>query len=127
MFHAVNDSLLCVDTLPSNCLGVLGSLHCDNATNETCYTASYAVQRDNSVVFLISARTPASTWVGLGVSDDQRMVSPALCSAFPYIITNSLSIFEDCMLVHVYRMQKLKYEDHTKGMIRVAGWYKLYI
>ena len=69
-----------VETIPVNCLGVLGSLRCDSIVdpNGTCYTASYAVQRDDSVTFIVSARTPANTWVGLGVSDDRLMVSAAM-------------------------------------------------
>ena len=67
-----------VDALPADCLGVLGSLSCDDAADGMCYTASYAVQPDDSVTFTISARTPANTWVGLGVSDDQFMVSAAM-------------------------------------------------
>ena len=64
-------------TLPANCLGVLGGINC-NADGSCTYTASYAVQQDDSVTFIVSAWTPANTWVGLAVSDDQFMVSAAV-------------------------------------------------
>ena len=74
---SVKELLLVVD-VPLPCHGTLGSLSCDDVADGTCYTASYAVQPDDSVTFTVSARTPANTWVGLGVSDDQRMVSTAM-------------------------------------------------
>ena len=76
MYMNIKGITPCIDTVP--CCGVLGNLSCDNATDGTCYTASYAVQPDDSVTFTVSARTPANTWVGLGVSDDQFMVSAAV-------------------------------------------------
>ena len=33
------------------------------------------MQEDDSITITISATTPADTWVGIGVSDDQMMVS----------------------------------------------------
>ena len=87
MFTSLEQTFLCLDVsvkelflvgLPANCLGVLGSLSCDDEADGTCYTASYAVQPDDSVTFIVSARTPANTWVGLGVSDDRFMVSAAM-------------------------------------------------
>ena len=74
---SVKELLLVVD-VPVPCNGTLGSLSCDDVADGTCYTASYAVQPDDSVTFTVSARTPANTWVGLGVSDDQRMVSTVM-------------------------------------------------
>ena len=74
---SVKESLLVVSG-PAPCLGVLGELSCGDAADGMCYTASYAVQQDNSVTFTVSARTPGNTWVGLGVSDDQRMVGAAI-------------------------------------------------
>ena len=71
------EELLLVANVPAPCRGVLGSLSCDNPTDGTCYNASYAVQPDDSVTFTVSARTPAFTWVALGVSDNQLMVSAA--------------------------------------------------
>ena len=78
--HVSVKELLLVVSLPPACLGVLGELSCQDppGTGGTCYTASYAVQRDDSVTFTVSARTPGNTWVGLGVSDDQFMVSAAM-------------------------------------------------
>ena len=70
--HALAKELLLVGKLP--CLGVLSNISCDFKADGTCYTASYAVQRDNSVTFFVSAKTPPNTWVGFGVSDDQQMV-----------------------------------------------------
>ena len=78
MIHVPVKELLLVADAPASCNGALGSLSCDNPTDGTCYTASYAVQPDDSVTFTVSARTPANTWVGLGVSDDQMMVSAAM-------------------------------------------------
>ena len=78
MIHVSVKELLLVADVPASCNGTLGSLSCDNTADGTCYTASYAVQQDDSVTFTVSARTPANTWVGLGVSDDQRMVSTAM-------------------------------------------------
>ena len=69
--------------LPANCLGELGGISCDDVADGMCYTASYAVQPDDSVMFIVSATTPANTWVGLGVSNDpiQQRVSAGLqCS-----------------------------------------------
>ena len=74
--HVSVKELLLVGTLP--CRGVLGNLSCGDAADGLCYTASYAVQPDDSVTFTVSARTPGNTWVGLGVSDDQFMVSAAV-------------------------------------------------
>ena len=74
---SVKELLLVVD-VPVPCNGALGSLSCDDVADGTCYTASYAVQPDDSVTFIVSARTPANTWVGLGVSDDRFMVSAAM-------------------------------------------------
>ena len=76
--HASVKELFLVVPLPPACLGVLGELSCDDPNDGTCYTASYAVQRDNSVTFTVSAIIPAIAWVGIGVSDDQFMVSTAM-------------------------------------------------
>ena len=76
--HVSVKELLLVVSGPAPCLGVLGELSCGDAADGTCYIASYAVQRDDSITFTISARTPGNTWVGLGVSDDQMMVSAAM-------------------------------------------------
>ena len=78
LIHVSVKELLLVD-VPPTCLGVLGELSCDDPDADgTCYTASYAVQPDDSVTFTVSARTPGNTWVGLGVSDDRQMVSAAM-------------------------------------------------
>ena len=63
-----------VAAVPANCFGKLGGINC-GADGSCNYAASYAVQQDNSVTFFISARTSPNTWVGIGVSDDQMMVS----------------------------------------------------
>ena len=64
-------------TLPSACLGQLAAINCD-ANGQSCdYTARYAVQPDDSITITISAMTAANMWVGIGVSDDQMMVSVA--------------------------------------------------
>ena len=76
MYMIIKGITPCIGTLP--CCGVLGNLSCGVAADGTCYTASYAVQPDDSVTFIISARTPDNTWVGLGVSDDRFMVSAAM-------------------------------------------------
>ena len=91
-----------VATVPANCPGTLGGIDCD--ANGTCnYSASYAVQQDNSVTFFISARTSPNTWVGFGVSDDQMMVSAEkLC-----VVNIHISLFYfymyimQCSCVHV--------------------------
>ena len=75
MYHVSVKELLLVG-LP--CRGILGNLSCD-ADGSCNYTASYAVQPDDSVTFIVSARTADNTWVALGVSDDQIMVSAAMC------------------------------------------------
>ena len=60
---------------PSACLGQLAAINCD-ASGQSCdYIASYAVQPDDSITITISAMTAANMWVGIGVSDDQMMVS----------------------------------------------------
>ena len=78
MIHVSVKELLLVADVRVSCNGTLGSLSCGNPADGTCYTASYAVQPDGSVTFTVSARTPANTWVSLGVSDDQMMVSAAM-------------------------------------------------
>ena len=61
--------------LPSACLGQLAAINCD-ADGQSCdYEASFAVQPDDSITITMSAITAANTWVGIGVSDDQMMVS----------------------------------------------------
>ena len=64
--------------LPSACVGDLAAINCD-ANGQSCdYEASFAVQEDDSITITISATTAANTWVGIGVSDDQLMVSVAV-------------------------------------------------
>ena len=75
MYMNIKGITPCIGTV--SCCGVLGNLSCDDEADGTCYTASYAVQPDDSVTFIVSARTPNNTWVALGVSDDQFMVSAA--------------------------------------------------
>ena len=61
--------------LPSACVGDLAAINCD-ANGQSCdYKASFAVQEDDSITITMSAITAANTWVGIGVSDDQMMVS----------------------------------------------------
>ena len=91
MIHVPVKELLLVADVPVPCNGTLGSLSCDNTADETCYTASYAVQQDDSVTFIVSARVAAYMWVGLGVSDDQMMVS-VVCRASQYFTTNIVSL-----------------------------------
>ena len=73
------ESLACFGNaapLPSACLGQLAAINCD-ADGQSCdYKASFAVQEDDSItITIIYAFTPANSWVGIGVSDDQMMVS----------------------------------------------------
>ena len=78
MIHVSVKELLLIVDVPVPCNGALGSLSCDDVADGMCYTASYAVQPDDSVTFTVSATTPAKTWVGLGVSDDRFMVSAVI-------------------------------------------------
>ncbi len=59
--------------LLTGCAGMLGGIGCDASGQSCTYTASYAVQQDDSITFTVSATTTG--WVALGVSDDQLMVS----------------------------------------------------
>ena len=71
----VTEESLNAAPLPSACLGQLAAINCD-ANGQSCdYKASFAVQEDDSITITVSAIIPANTWVGIGVSDDQMMVS----------------------------------------------------
>ena len=73
--------------LPSACLGQLAAINCD-ANGESCdYTASFAVQQDDSITITMSAMTGANMWVGIGVSDNQMMVG---------MLHNAYSNFNEC-------------------------------
>ena len=93
MIHISVEVLHLAVTLPANCSGLLGSFNCDS-DGLCAYTASYEVQQDNSITFIVSARTSPFSWVGIGVSDDQRMVSAAM-----YI---SISHYNSLSLVPIY-------------------------
>ena len=54
---------------------MLGGIGCDGSGQSCTYTASYAVQQDDTITFTVSATTAATNWVAIGVSDDQFMVS----------------------------------------------------
>ena len=55
-------------------------VQCSGSINDSCaggecnYNASWVVEAD-SVTFMVSARTASNTWVAIGFSDDQLMVS----------------------------------------------------
>ena len=60
-----------IDVLLVQCSG---SINASCAGGECNYNASWVVEGD-SVTFMVSARTASNTWVGIGFSDDQLMVS----------------------------------------------------
>jgi len=60
-----------IDVLPVQCSG---SINASCAGGECNYNASWVVEGD-SVTFTVSARTASNTWVSIGFSDDQFMVS----------------------------------------------------
>ena len=82
VIHVSVKELFLVADVPAPCNRALGSLSCDSL--------AAAVQQDDT--FTISVRTPATTWVALGVSDDQMMVSAEMQCVVHFHTTRSLLI-----------------------------------
>ena len=74
-------TLLCVAALPWTAGQPEVITACSATFNHSCngescnYNGYYEVQDDDFVFFTISARTDLNTWVGIGFSEDQSMVS----------------------------------------------------